>query len=282
MIKPVKRQHVATEVVGVTPAMAQEWLRLNTHNRPLSMARAKGMAADMAAGRWSVTNETIGFDTEGRLLDGQHRLQAVVLAGVPVKMGITFGLQPEVFTKINIGSTRTPGDILSIEGVKRGKTVSASLKLLALYTGAAMIPTHINGGNSGSARKMSNEAVLALFRKHPQMERSVEIAASCWSVLPMASGGFCHYVFSQKDPEGADLFFSYLSNGAGLNENSPVLMLRNKLIDLGRRFSRTRQAGTGGTLECLAFTFKAWNAYRKNKPLKVFRFAADEPFPRAE
>ena len=76
--KPVEPQHWWEDV---TPDMARTYLKSNTHNRPLDAARVSKYAADMRAGRWLVSPETISFDEHGVLLNGQHRLGAIVESG---------------------------------------------------------------------------------------------------------------------------------------------------------------------------------------------------------
>ena len=60
----------------VMPEMAREWLTHNTHNRPVSRQTVEQYARDMKAGRWYYTNQGIGFDVNGVMTDGQHRLLA--------------------------------------------------------------------------------------------------------------------------------------------------------------------------------------------------------------
>ena len=76
---------ITTEIVTLTPALAAEWLNSNTCNRPLSTLRASRYARDMKAGDWRFNGETISFTADGRLVDGQHRLTAVVESGVTIQ-----------------------------------------------------------------------------------------------------------------------------------------------------------------------------------------------------
>lgn len=62
----------------VTPDMATKWLEGNTHNRGVRDTVVERYARDMKAGRWMLTHEAIAFDHDGTLIDGQHRLWAVV------------------------------------------------------------------------------------------------------------------------------------------------------------------------------------------------------------
>ena len=68
----------------VTPAIATRWLGLNTNNRHPRITDVRALAADMRGGRWQQNSETIKFGTDGRLIDGQHRLMAIELSGVVV------------------------------------------------------------------------------------------------------------------------------------------------------------------------------------------------------
>jgi hypothetical protein len=73
---------VRTKVQMVTPVKAGEWLQANTPNRPLSKPIVKAFAEAMRRGEWVVTHRGIAFDTNGVLVDGQHRLAAIVEADV--------------------------------------------------------------------------------------------------------------------------------------------------------------------------------------------------------
>lgn len=98
---------IRTEVVEVTPRTAAEWLTLNRRNRRARTLLVSKYAADMAAGQWRMAGEPIKFDTSGNLLDGQHRLSAVMLSGATVTMLVVRGLPPESQAVMDSGSART-------------------------------------------------------------------------------------------------------------------------------------------------------------------------------
>ncbi len=81
----------------VTPALARKWLELNAENNRLPRPRKiQAYARDMASGNWnSDSGETIKFDKNGILVDGQNRLQAVLLADMSIAMDVVTGL-PEL------------------------------------------------------------------------------------------------------------------------------------------------------------------------------------------
>jgi hypothetical protein len=75
----------------VTPELAEQWLRNNTHNRKLSETHALAYASDMEAGRWKYNYVPIIIASDGTLIDGQHRLMACTLARVPFVSDVVFG-----------------------------------------------------------------------------------------------------------------------------------------------------------------------------------------------
>lgn len=110
---------VTTKVETIGPARAKAYLEKNTSNRPLRKTRVAKYARAMSSGEWRVTNQGIGFNCDGSLLDGQHRLHAIIEAGVPVRMAVTRGLDRESMFGIDVGATRNVSDIARVAGVNR-------------------------------------------------------------------------------------------------------------------------------------------------------------------
>lgn len=76
---------VRSKVQKITPKRAAEMLEANASNRPLSKTTVRAFAEAMRRGDWLVTHQGIAFDTAGVLVDGQHRVAAIVEADLPVK-----------------------------------------------------------------------------------------------------------------------------------------------------------------------------------------------------
>ena len=107
-----------SKVMTITPEMADNWLKLNENNRNVMKERVREYAQAMLAGRWSLTHQGIAFDTKGRLLDGQHRLLAIKMAGISVPMLVTFEVEHrdgEVL-EIDVGRNRTYKNIVAMAG----------------------------------------------------------------------------------------------------------------------------------------------------------------------
>lgn len=102
-------------LMKITPALAKRMLEYNTNNRTLKASRVKVLEKELRSGNWVFTHQGIAFSKDKVLLDGQHRLQSIVNTGIAVDTPVTFGLDPEVFSKIDIpGGQRKTDDLLGI------------------------------------------------------------------------------------------------------------------------------------------------------------------------
>jgi hypothetical protein len=116
-------QLVKYEIISVTPEIAAKWLESNTGNRTIKNAKVKEYANTMKRGSWRPgTGDPIRISTGGNLIDGQHRLWAVLTAGIPMNF-MVYHLQPTdgkgeltaTGVPIDFGSRRTTSDVTGIE-----------------------------------------------------------------------------------------------------------------------------------------------------------------------
>jgi hypothetical protein len=125
--------------MDVTPKLAAEWLRNNFVNRPLSEDTVIAYARDMANKVWTRTHQGIAFNDADALIDGQHRLHAVVRSGVTVPMMVTFGLPAKIegaqmttMDAVDRGKPRSVADQLRIQhGMKQGSAIAMVVKSIA-------------------------------------------------------------------------------------------------------------------------------------------------------
>lgn len=103
-----------TETMMVTPAKASEWLKRNTDNRAMRRSTVEGLADAIRRGEWKLSHQGIAFSDSGRLLDGQHRLAAIVEAGISVPMSVTWDCDESTFDVLDIGAKRSLSDILHV------------------------------------------------------------------------------------------------------------------------------------------------------------------------
>jgi hypothetical protein len=103
--------------VLIDPALAKEYLALNTENRPPKPVLVDRYAADLKNGKWFDTAPAtpIAFTWSGNLINGQNRLMAIVKSGVSMKCQVMEGCDPKAFEFIDIGKNRDAGDNFYVE-----------------------------------------------------------------------------------------------------------------------------------------------------------------------
>ncbi len=106
------------EVCYVTPDMARKWLTRNiTNNRNINENRVAAYAEEMRANNWIPNGQAIQFDEGGLLIDGQHRLKALIRSGKTVQMLVVRGVPRNAVEVIDTMQPRSLAQIQKINGV---------------------------------------------------------------------------------------------------------------------------------------------------------------------
>ena len=122
---------VSIEKTLVTPELAAEWLeRHNNSNRRICKPRVDSYVSLIKGHRFVLTHQGIAFYENGDLADGQHRLQAIVEAGMSVWMMVTFGIPIESIHAIDNGRPRSLQNVLTFVGVDLSHRHIASARIL--------------------------------------------------------------------------------------------------------------------------------------------------------
>lgn len=113
----------------VTPHIASRWLETNEENqRKMNNNQVFQYATQMKKGLWMPdTGESIKFSRSRRLIDGQHRLKAIIEADEPRTLMVIRGIADENIVKMDQGKKRNLADIFRIQGVNIPQSFTESL-----------------------------------------------------------------------------------------------------------------------------------------------------------
>lgn len=112
----------------ITPEKAKVYLEKNVpNNRPINEMRVRNYVHDMLTGAWSDNGETIKFNTQGELIDGQHRLTAIVKAGVSIWTWVARDVDKNAFWTVDTGAIRTGAQIMKMGSAEDDLKKHASL-----------------------------------------------------------------------------------------------------------------------------------------------------------
>ncbi|WP_119581513.1 hypothetical protein [Streptomyces europaeiscabiei] len=243
-------------VIDVTPALAREWLRNNTHNRKLRDRAVADYARDMTAGHWTLNGEAIKFATDGTVLDGQHRLRAVIDADTTVQMLIVVGLDPAAQETMDTGRKRTTGDVMGLRGEANAHTLAAVLRRIWAWKSGDY--------RFGGTYAATNRECADLLAQHPEIRRSTEIAVrtrNAFPHIPQSSLGVAHHLFSTLALDEAAWFFQRIADGAELPLGHPGLALRARVTS--ERLDSVRMPES----RHMAYLIRTWNAVREGRSL---------------
>ncbi len=241
-----------TKIVEVTPQIALEWLAKNKVNRPLKRMTVDIYTRYMSTGLWREdTAETIKFGIDGFLRDGQHRLHAVVKSNTTIKFLVAYDLPNDIFTVLDTGTKRTAGDVLSAEGIKSGAKIAGGMNKYYL----------LKIGQTHHSKKASNAEINNLYLSRMKFWNAVIEMTDKWYkkeilLSPSDMIGFYGY-FYDIDQDDTFEFMEKLCTGDNLEPNSPIKLLRSRLI-----LSKTPRMKLT-PLERTALIIKTWNYFRK-------------------
>lgn len=260
-------KNIRTKMVLVTPKMANKWLGKNTGNRQLREGVVDKLASDMSSGKWMLTHQGIAFNCDGTLLDGQHRLHAVVESSTSQWMPVTVGLPRESVSAIDDNLKRTVCDSLRIvHGIEIPNMTRA-------VAAAAYLGT--DGGNSTKAYSSRQEQIKT-FQKHQK--------AIAWAIskYPTTQRGLC-----KASVLGVIARAYYTQDHAKLERFAAALVDSAVAVTAAERsVSKLRdwliQKSSGGAMglkESYLKTERALKTFLDGTPITKLYEASEELFP---
>lgn len=263
------------DVETVTPQMASDWLSRNPQNRTLSKRHAERLAEDMSKGNFVYNGESIKIDEEGNLLDGQHRLTAIVMSGTVQQVLVARDVPRSSMRTIDRGHGRTVADWLKIRGYPNYTILGGAARMLHIFEQGALQRSNATG-------KFHPSDADSVLERHPGLTKSVTYTMMHREGMKRvyrsdANVAFLHYIFSCVDSSHADAFIEGLATGTSLSSGSAILHLRARLQD---DLVDTRKKLT--PVSRLAFVLKAWRQFHTGRVTKRLKYNVGESFPLVE
>lgn len=256
----------------ITPALAEQYLRQNTSNRSLRPNKVEKYAKEMREGRWKEgTGDTIKICPDGRILDGQHRLAAIVKAEKSFHLTIADGVSPDVFDVLDIGSSRTARDMFKIAGKQYDSLAPAIIRrYIEMKSGKY--------GDSHGRESPTPTVLLETYDLDPKLWNGICNNAQEWGkkfsrILEASVIGSFYALTREINTDQAFQFMEQLCTGNDI-ANPTIATLRQKLLN--DKVSTLKMP----TLYKDILIIKTWNAFRNNKLIKNLKFeSAVEEYP---
>lgn len=264
--RQLQENQMEAKVLKITPAVAASLLEGNTSNRRLSNNTVKAYADLMERGAWKLNGEAIKVAKNGLLLDGQHRLEAVIRSGASIECLVITNLENEIFDTLDQGKKRGMADVLSIQGELSTNVLASVLRALCCH--------EMNPNNPPLQSSIPIDIQEDYFLRNPDVRIYTTKCQRVKHILECSVGGSLWYLFSQRSQDEADTFFERIIDGVGLAVDSPIRILRERLM-----MNRASNTAKAPRKVLAALVVKAWNSYRLGKKIKQLHWREGEDFP---
>ena len=239
-----------SRIIEIDPNSAAAILKdRNQGNRPPKPNKVQQFAADMANERWGLTGDTIKFAPDGRLLDGQNRLAASVRTNKSFKTHVVFGIDAQLFGRMDIGKPRNAADILHIAGYKYASTLASAIRW-----------AHLLDTNPYNRDTLQPDFVLQLAREtYPDLEASIKYGREVNRQFahPAGQAAALMYKFNKSDSAKAEEFFQAWIKGQRSG--------KYQIIDTMQALLHAQKANNNGRIHegvRAAVIIKAWNIFK--------------------
>ncbi len=256
------------EIMTITPAIAEKWLEKNPNNRTMNKQRVNRLVNAIKKNEWQCNGEAIVIGSDHTLINGQHRLAAVMVGKKPITTWVIRGVPPKAMMTIDLGAVRSLGNHLQMSGIKGAVFALASAVVICREFSTS---TYVHNKDKTSPQEMldfidNNKHILkaAEIYTHADKKEFRELLAQSISIAT-------YFLFCKINRTEAEKFFHALVKGTNLGEKSPILKLRTELIGLRKESKHaeyTRQAS-------LWYLCQAFQAYLDNS--RIDRLAEYKP-----
>lgn len=258
------------EIVVISPADAMALLEMNGTNRPLNEQHVKRIARQISDGKWKFNGDTIKIATTNDILDGQHRLWAIIEAKTSIETIVVRGIEADAFATIDtMRKPRSGSDILALLGASRQRsTISVALQWLTRWQ-RKCLETYRAPQN-----RIENSDIEQAYRDNPGIVRAAEAAHKLRGLANPGLIAFFYFVLTNRNPDLAERMLHTLENPAGVGINDPFFRLRSYFAsDKARK----------DPLITIVYMIKAANAAYENREMKTLNWRNQgsfaEPIP---
>jgi len=269
-----------TQIQEITPQLAQELLEKNTSNRPLKPHLILNYLNQMNSNLWREdTGEAIKISNTARLLDGQHRLHALIKYGKPLNFLVISDLNDDIFSVLDTGQKRNAGDVLSISGIDNANEKAAGI--INWFTISQNKVIRTNGTANKNDLKINNQMILDEYNNRPEYwDQLSKDATSKYRTFGATLSkafimGWSARLLEIDSLKGAE-FMARLCTGVGIiSKNDPTAQLRNILITAKGSLTKKLDSKFKNAL-----MIKAWNNFFLGKETARLYFNANlETYP---
>ena len=281
--RPSKPPELVARVETITPDLARSWLDRGGPNRKLSERRVDLLVHAIRNDQWQLTGEAIILDAEGRVRNGQHRLEAIFRSGQPVQTLVVRNVHEDSFTVMDTGRSRSGADVLGMHGIaNRIATASAARTLILIERFGRPYASSFRDPAASPTNRDQLDYVLA---HRAEIEHAIRMSTNLYHagfIGGVGLWGAALTLLLRVDEAATEEFVERLIQGDNLTRDSSILKLRNLLLAANASWDGSAR----GRESLVALVIKAWNYWRRGEGIGQLSWRSEgraaEPFPTPE
>lgn len=245
----------------IYPELAAQLLeQRNPKNRKIKEAKISQLVFDIKNGKFQLNGESIIFSNKGMLLNGQHRLTAIIAANMAVTTVVVLGIAEGNVGTIDQGIARGVGDVLHMEtDTPNGNVLGAIARAYCGYL------TN-DGTYLGRHGHISRAAILQTVVENPQLFEIARwannLSAHIKGIASSSQMGVARAILEPVYGDEAVHYLERVAHGDGIAMDSPAFVVRKRMLAAGR-------TTTAIAVECMMRGAIAWMAGRSMSRMQL-------------
>ena len=273
----MKKSNLTVDMVYLTPEIAKNYLTFNTRNRKDKPVHVDFLAKQMEDGLFLENGESIVFDYNHQLVDGQHRLMAIEMSGKSYNIPVVRGVIPSSMATMDTGKNRSASDVLEMNNFKYPKVIAPLISQIFKFK----FRKSKARDSYATGRPLNNQQILEFCKDNyewiePLVKRCVEIGTKArMYVVSQSQLSLMAYLIGGENPEPEVYDFLKHLMGVNVQESTAPNYIFTKLYN-----SKVNKEPLN-FYWVLGMTIKAWNYYTDGNPaIKRYMFKVDKPLPK--
>jgi len=265
--KIIKTEEMHSSPELITPEKAQRILDLQPKNRKIIQRKVNEYTDLMISGQWEESHpQGLVFNTKGDLINGQHRLLAVVKAGIPIRFYCTFNADDRVKVLLDSATPRTVDQTGQILGLDTSPLKTAIARALFIKIEDKKI-----------GRGLPVQKILDVYEKY---SKGIDLASikngsnsiSTAIIRVVIARAYYHC----SEPDKLKHFVEVLDTGFSISkQDSSAIVLRNLYLQMSAR----KLNSAAGKISLFRKSLTAVHKYLEGVSVKNLAEAKIQYFP---
>lgn len=229
-------EKIDAAIVRVHYLTAIEWVKNALRNRTTKNRITSRIATDIEAKRYMLNGEPLIFNEEFKLMDGKHRLEALIkIKGEQIFL-LLKNISTDTLETIDTGTQRSLGDVFQMKEIRNAKLLSRTSKNLFIWD--TKKKEIVETGYTKSVLDCPSKEIWNFYQKNKlEIDDGCEIFKTHTDISKAFTGSvlsFCFIILARINKSRAYEFFGQLKSKNISTDWKAMKDMKNDIMDITR------------------------------------------------